>query len=166
MRWGLISAKIISMEKLKPYVARHWLFALAGVMWTGVGVMLLWRAAIWLSAMSAAWAVSIALVGMLIALSFYWFMFTKTVAKNIKRLCALPDPVGILAFNSPKGYILILFMITLGIALRRSALDRRILAVIYAGMGGALFLASLHFYHQFHKVKVQNRPCWQLSDDS
>ncbi len=154
-----ISAKIIRMEKLKPLVSRHWLFALAGVMWTGVGVMLIWRAWIWLSAMEPAWATGIALAGMIIAVSFYYFMFTKTVAKNILRLCSLPDPVGILAFNSPKGYILIIFMIGLGIALRHSPLDRRILALVYAGMGGALFLASLHFYRQFHKVRVQKRPC-------
>jgi hypothetical protein len=47
----------------------------------------------------------------------------------------------------------------LGIALRHSPLDRRILALVYVGMGGALFLASLHFYKQFHKVKIEQRPC-------
>jgi len=137
------------MEKLKPLVSRHWLFALAGVMWSGVGVMLMWRAWIWLSAMTPAWAIGITLAGVVIAFGFYYFMFTKTVAKNIRRLRSLPDPVGILAFNSPKGYILIIFMIALGITLRHSSLDRRILAVLYLGMGGALFLASLHFYRQF-----------------
>jgi len=128
-------------------------------MWTGVGVMLMWRAWIWLSAMTPAWTIGIGLVGLVIALSFYYFMFTKTVAKNILRLCGLPDPVGLLAFNSPKGYILILFMIALGVTLRHSPVDRRILAVVYAGMGGALFLASLHFYSQFHKVAVRQEPC-------
>ena len=147
------------MEKIKPFVPRHWLFALAGVMWTGVGVMLMWRAGIWLSDMESAWAFSIALAGAVIAVSFYYFMFTKTVEKNIRRLCDLPDPVGILAFNSPKGYILIVFMIGLGIALRHSPLDRRILALVYAGMGGALFLASLRFYRQLHRVKVRQEPC-------
>jgi len=147
------------MEKIKPLVSRHWLLALAGVMWTGVGVMLMWRAWIWLSAMEPAWMIGITLAGVLIAISFYYFMFTKTVAKNILRLCGLPDPVSILAFNSPKGYILIIFMIGMGIALRHSPLDRRILALVYAGMGGALFLASLHFYGQFHKVKVRQEPC-------
>jgi len=153
------NGKIEAMEKMKPLVSRHWLFALAGVMWTGVGVMLMWRAWIWLSAMDPAWAIGIALAGAAIAFAFYHFMFTKTVAKNIQRLCDLPDPVGILAFNSPKGYILIVFMIALGITLRHSPLDRRILALVYAGMGGALFLASLHFYSQFFKVKVRQEPC-------
>jgi len=147
------------MEKLKPQVSRHWLFALAGVMWTGVGVMLIWRAWTWLSQMDAIWFWGILLSGGIIAISFYYFMFTKTVRKNILRICGLPDPVGILAFNSPKGYVLIVFMIGLGIALRHSPLDRRILAVVYVGMGGALFLASLHFYHQFIRVKVHSKSC-------
>jgi len=147
------------MEKLKPLVSRQWLFVLAGIMWTGVGLMLMWRAWTWLSAMEPAWAIGVTLAGAALAFGFYWFVFTKTVEKNIRRLCALPDPVGVLAFNSPKGYILIIFMITLGIALRHSPLDRRILAFIYSGMGGALFLASLHFYGQFHKVAVRNEPC-------
>ena len=147
------------MEKMRPLVARHWLFALAGLMWSAVGIMLMWRAWIWLSAMEPAWIIGLVLAGAAIAFAFYYFMFTKTVAKNIKRLCGLPDPTGLLAFNTPKGYILIVFMIVLGIALRHSSLDRRILALVYVGMGGALFLASLHFYGQFHRVKIKQKPC-------
>jgi hypothetical protein len=74
-------------------------------------------------------------------------------------MCGLPDPVGLLAFNTPKGYVLIIFMIGLGITLRHSPLDRRLLALVYVGMGGALFLASLHFYGQFHRVKVKQKSC-------
>jgi len=147
------------MEHLKPIISRHWLFLLAGLMWTGVGVMLLVRAWIWLSAMSLPWQIGIILVSVLGALLFYWFMFTKTVAKNICRLCGLPDPVSLFAFNTPKGYILILFMIALGIALRHSSLDRRILAFVYTTMGGTLLLSSLHFYHQFYRVRVLQHPC-------
>lgn len=151
------------MEKIRPLVSRHWLFALAGLMWSAVGVMLLWRSWAWISAMDSLWRTGVAVAGLAIAIAFYYFMFTNTVAKNIRRLCGLPDPVSILAFNSPKGYILIIVMIGLGIALRHSSLDRRILAVVYVGMGGALFLASLHFYKQFFDVKVQERPCSEQS---
>jgi hypothetical protein len=150
---------MMRMEKMRPLVSRHWLFALAGVMWSAVGIMLIWRAWIWLSAMEPAWAIGIVVAGAVIAFAFYYFMFTKTVAKNIRRMCGLPDPVGLLAFNTPKGYVLIIFMIGLGITLRHSPLDRRLLALVYVGMGGALFLASLHFYGQFHRVKVKQKSC-------
>ena len=147
------------LVSLHPRVSRHWLFLLAGVMWTGVGVMLLVRAGIWLAAMSLQWQTGLALASALIAFLFYRFMFTNTVARNIRRVCGLPDPVCVFAFNSPKGYVLIVFMITLGVLLRRSGLDPRLLALVYASMGGALLLASLHFYGQFHRVAVQNRAC-------
>ncbi len=147
------------LDALKPIVSRHWLFLLAGVMWTGVGIMLLVRAWIWLSAMPTGWEIGLILVSAVIAVLFYKFMFTNTVAKNIRRVCELPDPVCLFAFNSPKGYILIVFMITLGVLLRRSGLDTRILALVYASMGGALLLASLHFYSQFHRVAVEKRAC-------
>jgi hypothetical protein len=147
------------MNSLKPDVSRHWLFLLAGVMWTGVGVMLLVRAWGWLAAMPLGWELGLALTSAVIAALFYKFMFTNTVAKNIRRVCQLPDPVCIFAFNSPRGYILIVFMIAMGIALRRSGLDTRILALVYASMGGALLLASLHFYNQFHRVRIAQLPC-------
>jgi len=128
-------------------------------MWSAVGLMLLWRAWSWLSAMETAWIVGLLTGGAAIAVLFHHFMFKKTVAKNLRRLCNLPDRVSILAFNSPKGYVLIAFMIALGIALRHSSLDRHLLALVYLGMGGALFLASLLFYRQFHKVRLRHAPC-------
>ena len=147
------------MERMRPLVARHWLFLLAGVMWTGVGLMLLARAWTWLAVMPRPWQVGLLVVSGVAAGLFYWFMFTKTVAKNICRLCRLPDPVSIFAFNSPKGYVLIFFMIGLGIALRHSGLDRRLLAFVYVAMGATLFLASTHFHLQFYRVGVKAEPC-------
>ena len=147
------------MHRLKPTVSRHWLFALAGLMWSAVGLMLLWRAGNWLTAMTPLWAVGITLAGAALALATYYFMFTKTVARNIGRLYTLPDKVCLFAFNSPKGYLIIFFMIALGITLRHSPLHRGILAVVYVAMGGALFLASLHFYRHISPRQLQVQPC-------
>ncbi|HHB90675.1 MAG TPA: hypothetical protein ENK60_05145 [Anaerolineae bacterium] len=140
------------MHDLKPLVSRHWLFLVAGLMWTGVGIMLLLRAWGWLSTMPIDWEFGLLLASLILAGLFYRWMFVKTVNKNLRRLAELPDPVSLFAFNSPKGYILIIFMITLGILLRRSGMDTRILAVVYATMGVTLSLASLHFYRAFHRA--------------
>lgn len=143
------------MHLFKPTVSRHWLFALAGFMWSAVGLMLLWRAGNWLLVMSPLWAGGIAFAGVLLALAVYYFMFTKTVTKNIRRLYTLPEHVCLFAFNSPKGYVLVFFMITLGITLRHSSLHRGILAVVYVAMGGALLLASFHFYRHIGQNQLQ-----------
>ncbi|NOX63065.1 MAG: hypothetical protein GXP42_14150 [Chloroflexi bacterium] len=142
------------MHRLKPMVSRHWLFALAGVMWSAVGLMLIWRAINWLAAMPLSWGVSIGLSGAGLGLLAYYFMFTKTAARNIRRLYALPDRVCIFAFNSPKGYAVIVFMIALGVALRHSSLPRWLLAVLYAAMGGALLLASFRFYEHVRPMSI------------
>ncbi len=136
----------MTLHKMKPIVDRSWLFIVAGLMWTAVGLMLLWRAFGWL--LAASHTMPLFLLGMGIALLSYHFMFTNTVRKNIARLHTLPERTGLLAFNSARGYGIIVIMIALGIGLRHSSLDRSLLAVLYTAMGGALFLASFHFYGQ------------------
>ncbi len=147
-------------HKWKPGVHRHVLLALAGLMWTGVGLMLMGRAAIWLSVKPYITAYLIAGISTVLAFAAYYFGFTKTVEKNIRRLCLLPERTCLFAFNSPKGYFMIFLMIGLGIALRRSPLPREILAFIYIIMGGALFLASFHFYYRLWHVAYRRQPCY------
>ena len=147
------------MKWLNPIVAREWLFLLAGVMWTAVGIMLLWRAAGWLTAMEPEWMIGVGLAGLILGILAYWFGFIRMVRKNIARLCGLPERVGVFAFNSSKGYVTIVFMIGLGVALRHSPLPREALALLYATMGGALLLASLHFYASLWRVAHRGEPC-------
>lgn len=146
----------MTLNQLKPIVSRPWLFMLAGLMWTGVGLMLLWRAVGWLVADPHTMLIAATSTG--IALFSYRFMFTHTARKNILRLSALPERVSLFAFNSRQGYAIIGLMIALGVTLRHSAIDRGILAVVYTAMGGALLLASLHFYVQFWRVQIQTHP--------
>ncbi|NPA91827.1 MAG: hypothetical protein GXO55_10340 [Chloroflexi bacterium] len=141
------------LERLKqtcrPQVHYHALYVLAGLMWTGVGIMLLWRAGVWLRNMKPTTALLVILVSVLLTALFYSLMFRKTVRKNIARLTGLPERVCVLAFNSAKGYVMIVFMIALGITLRRSSIPRPYLAVVYATMGATLLISSFHFYHHF-----------------
>lgn len=147
------------MNKLNPIVAREWLFLLAGLMWTAVGIMLLWRAVGWLTAMEMAWMIGVGLLGLVLGILAYLFGFIHIVRKNIDRLCGLPERVGVFAFNSGKGYVTIIFMVGLGVTLRHSPLPREVLALLYATMGGALLLASLHFYARLWQVTRHGQPC-------
>ncbi len=140
-------------RKCKPIVHHHMLFILAGSMWMGVGLMLLWRASIWVRAIEGPLAWLLVSLSVLLALLFYGFMFRKTVNKNIQRLSSLPKRVCLFAFNSTKGYMMIIFMIALGITLRRSPIPRAYLVIIYIAMGGTLFLSSFHFYHHLWKER-------------
>jgi drug/metabolite transporter (DMT)-like permease len=149
------------MEKLKPAVSKHWLFIIAGIMWSAVGLMLIWRAVGWYSAIEGDWAIVMVLLGVALALAVYYFMFSKIARKNLKRLCQHPDKVCLFAFQSWQGYLIIVFMVSLGIGLRNSPFPKPWLAVIYTGIGGGLFIASLHFYERIRQMVYLQQPCLQ-----
>jgi len=149
----------INLEKLKPAVSKYWLMALAGLMWSVVGIMLCRMAYIYLEPVSKSQALSMGSMGLISALAAYRLGFSKIALKNISRLCILPDKTCIFAFQAWKSYLIIILMILLGITLRHSPIPRPYLAVIYATIGGALFFSSFHFYWRIWQVKIRKKPC-------
>ncbi len=131
-----------------PTVNKNWLHLLAGLLWTAVGVMLLSRAAGWLKPLGMAGALPYAIAGMFLALVFYFLTFSRLAGKNVKRIEQMSrKKIGIFAFQAWKSYLIIMFMIVLGITLRHyTALPKPLLAIIYIGVGGGLFLSSRRYY--------------------
>jgi hypothetical protein len=136
------------LEKLKPAAPRHWLMGIAGVMWSAVGVLLCGLAVYWLVNAQIAWEwdVSLELIGVAAAIAVYSFGFSRIARKNIERLCSLSDRPCLFAFQAWKSYLLIGFMMALGITLRHSAVPKHYLAVVYTTIGGALFCGSFQYY--------------------
>lgn len=155
----------INLDKLKPAVSKYWLMALAGLMWSLVGIMLCRSAFIWLKAVPVHWALALGSLGLISALAACRFGFSKIALKNIDRLCNLPTKTCIFAFQAWKGYLIIVFMIILGITLRHSPVPRHVLSVIYATIGGALFFSSFHFYGRIWRVKIRKKPCLYAEDE-
>jgi len=149
----------MTLNSLRPAVTKSWLIALAGLMWTGVGVMLCRLAYIWLAVINKGIAASLGLFGTGMAVAAYYLGFSKIARKNIKRLCLLTERTCIFAFQTWKGYLIIGFMVTLGIILRNSVIPKQYLAVIYTTIGGAIFLSSLHYYGLLWKMVRQENPC-------
>jgi hypothetical protein len=137
---------IQTFSQLIPTVERRWLYLLAAAVWGLVGVMLCGRAAGWLASEHAGHAVALTLAGAGSGALIYRFKFARLADKNIKRIDHLAARENILAFQSGKTYILIAFMMGLGVALRRSPVPKPTLAVLYVGIGLGLFLASLRYY--------------------
>ncbi len=145
----------MTLNRLKPAVTKSWLIAVAGLMWTGVGVMLCRLAYAWLAVASRGMAVSLGLLGIAMAAAAYRFGFSKIAQKNIKRISLLVEKTCIFAFQTWKGYLIIGFMITLGIVLRNSAIPKQYLSIIYTTIGGAIFLSSFHYYRLLWRMVVQ-----------
>ena len=146
------------LKSLKPAVTKYWLIAIAGVMWTGVGVMLCRLAYNWLVIVNQGMATALGSLGVVMALAAYHFGFSKIVQKNVQRLRLLTERTCVFAFQTWKGYLVIGFMIILGAILRNSPIPKPYLAIVYTTIGGAIFLSSFHYYGLLWRMVVQKDP--------
>jgi len=134
-------------DRMRLDVDRRWLFAIAGVIWTAVGVLLLTYAVTWLRPVSVPLEIELTVAGLAVAAVFVRFVFHGIVRKNITRIQAGPARASAFSFQGWKSYVITVFMIGLGITLRHSSLPKPALAVMYMGIGIALLLTSL-LYHR------------------
>jgi hypothetical protein len=145
------------MQSLTPAADKRWLFLLAGLMWSGVGLMLCNLAYGWLKPVELGEAMWKALAGILLALAIYRFGFSKFADKNIRRIDNyVNDKVCIFAFQEWTSYPLVVVMVSMGIGLRKfSPIPKPWLAIMYIGIGGSLFLASFHYYLNLFKLNSE-----------
>jgi hypothetical protein len=139
-----------SIARLKPGVGKIWLYLLAGGMWSAVGIMLVRLGLGWIIPLENQLALLIALAGFTLSLPVYRFGFFRFAINNINRIAAVASiKVCIFAFQAWTSYPLVIFMISLGVFLRKySPFPKPLLAVVYIGIGFGLFLASLHYHLQ------------------
>ena len=123
------------------------LLAVNGLMWTAIGTKITVTGissylklgetdALW-------WMIPLSL---LVFAGFYW-MFTGVVRKYAARILAMPEPkTSIVKTFSLKGYLIIAFMISLGIALKHiPGIPTSFFAWFYCGLGPGLLSAGIRF---------------------
>jgi hypothetical protein len=142
-----------TLQKFNPVVKKIWLQTLAGIVWTAVGILLSSYALIWLKLADNRFRGAIFTAGLILAAAVYYWGFSKLAKNNIHRIEAyINEKVCLFAFQKWSSYPLVLFMISLGIYLRKySPFPKQLLAVIYLGIGGGLFLSSLHYHNHIYK---------------
>jgi hypothetical protein len=131
-----------------PSVDKRVLVFLAGLMWCGVGVMLMRYAIAWLMPLGLQGSVYYA-AGFLAAMPIHHFGFLKVADKNLNRLLPLTEKKCLFSFMTWRSYIIVLIMVSMGIALRHSALPRRYLSILYNGIGLGLFLSGIRYLRFF-----------------
>jgi uncharacterized protein with PQ loop repeat len=132
----------------KPSVDRYWLFLLAGVMWSVVGLGLCTVACHWLSSLAWPGNLVTAIAGFVCGVLVHLFGFGRIVHHNLARIAEQPARVCVFAFQAWHSYALILVMMLLGWLLRQARLPLLLLAAIYLTIGTALALASSLYYDQ------------------
>ena len=79
-------------------------------------------------------------------LSGFFLMFRKIVNRYCRRIASLPEKVKIWQTFPTRGWVLLIFMMVLGIALRHiPAIPSAFIASFYSGRGPMLVFSSLRF---------------------
>lgn len=146
------------INTLKPGVDKFWLFVVASLMWSGVGIYLDYLAFGWLRPVNIGLALLFGVSGILLAVAIYAIMFKRFADLNITRIRDLPgDKICIFAFQRWTSYPLVVVMISLGIFLRvYSPIPKPYLAVLYLGIGTSIFFASLRYYRFMFSFQKQD----------
>ena len=79
-------------------------------------------------------------------------------AKNMERIHKLAEKPCVFAFQSWWSYPLVVFMMGLGLVLKRSPLPRIWLAGMYLAIGGGLFIAGLTYFTQIGSIRNDPMP--------
>ncbi|MET3616384.1 hypothetical protein ABID14_000004 [Peptoniphilus olsenii] len=94
-------------------------------------------------------------ISILIFYLFYFKIFSPLQTKNVKRIMSLQDEeLKLWKFLDKKSYIIMIFMMTFGIVLRKFAnLPALFLFIFYTGLGVALFAAGLKYFVEKKQIK-------------
>jgi hypothetical protein len=147
----------MEIRTFDPLVDKKILILLAGIMWCGVGVMLVRYAILWLSTLKGGEQGLFYAAGFLAAMPIHHFGFLKIANKNINRLLLLTEKRSLFSFMTWRSYIIVLVMISMGIALRHSSIPKRYLSILYNGIGLALFLSGIRYIRFFFKLLLTKR---------
>ncbi len=139
-----------------PRVHKNILILIAGVLWSGVGILLNFFASRWYHILSQNELIIAIIVGVLLGTAISYFGFSGLAQKNIDRINLYKNKVCMWAFQKWQSYILIIFMISLGIFMRTSGfVPKIILTPLYIGIGFALFTASFKYYIFLFKINIK-----------
>jgi hypothetical protein len=84
-------------------------------------------------------------IGFSAAIVIHLYGFSKIADKNLNRLLPMEVKKCVFSFMTWKSYLIVLFMVSLGITLRHSSLPKQYLSIVYNGIGLALFLSGTKY---------------------
>ena len=136
-------------DKYRPAVDKRVLILLAGILWIGVGTLLLLYAYSWLKTSQSAGTFVCAGIGIAMALVIHHFAFLRIVDTNLQRILPMEGKKCIFSFMTWKSYILVAVMVTMGVLFRESSVPKHYLSVLFIGIGLSLILSSVRYLRIF-----------------
>ena len=139
-------------------VGNRTLLGIAGLVWLAAGVNILRigvKAVIGVITAGGVWRiVLLVLLAESIFCAFHW-MFSRIVTKHTARIRGYEAKQPFWRFFDGRSYLLMAFMMSLGIGLRKSGwLPEFFFAFFYTGLGTALTVAGIRFLIRCAKWEV------------
>lgn len=146
------------LERWKPAAGvRAHLFS-AALLWTAVGSGLSAAGIAWCFGSALPWALILAAGGVAAGLAKGRYVLRTMAERNAVRIVARGDGRCLGGFLSLKTWLLVVLMMTSGIILRRSAVPRPVLGVLYSAVGTALLVASVVLWRAFGNLRKEKSP--------
>lgn len=129
-------------------VGRKTLMVVAGIVWTVVGVNIL-RIGIDCWVQVSGGFVLMLLGAVAVFAAFHYMVFSRMFHKHKRRISQKGDSNCLMGFFDVRGWIIMAFMITLGVSIRRYELmPLWFIAPFYTGLSSALVLTGIRFFVQ------------------
>lgn len=134
------------MDKFVPRCSKKTLFICAAIVWMIAGSMVM-KLGYEVVLNSEGYKLISALVAVAVFLIFYHLIFKKMAHKHQKRIKSKEkEKVCIFSFFDAKGYMIMGFMMSLGMIIRSlTFINPMYWAPFYIGLGTALFCAGILF---------------------
>lgn len=135
-----------NMKEFMPRCSKRSLFIIAAMVWMMAGTMIMKLGYEVILSKPNCWFIS-GVVALSVFGIFFKFIFRKMAIKHQKRIASyVKEKVCAFAFFDKKGYIIMAFMMTLGIVIRSTSFINPIYwAPFYIGLGTALFGGGVCF---------------------
>ena len=130
-------------------VSNRALLGIAGFVWLAAGINILRigiKSVIAVFSTAGFWRIFLVIVLACAIFTGFHLMFTRIVEKHTTRILSYETKQPFWKFFDLKSYLLMIFMMGLGIGLRRSGwLPDFFFAFFYTGLGTALSIAGIRF---------------------
>ena len=138
-------------------VHKHTLILIAGIVWAIAGFNIFRIGLVAYQCNFIWWR---ALLSTAVYTVFQIFIFGKMVGKHTDRILQYEEErQNFFRFFDTRSYLIMAFMMTLGIGLRVSgAVPNGFIAYLYTGLGASLLTAGVLFLIRYFRVRAENRP--------
>jgi hypothetical protein len=139
----------------KLSINKNYLILIAGLVWVLAGSMVM-RIGLPLFLKLTPKNKWLPLLGIIVFLVFYIFIFSKLVNKHVTRIKNSPtEKMPFWYFFDLSSYIIMLVMMSGGLVLRvEHLIPENFIAFFYSGLGFALFGCGTRFVYAFYRKKV------------